>query len=561
MPRQNKIILCSNIFLDWTAQIGHLYRTVGALYSPLEDRNISYLMHNKHIGSISYPLQGKNEEDVFEEIHNRVHHFVGGEMKMIETAADDPVFFIYHAFIAYITADFHAVQRLKGVDPETDWDEYYGQARHHKYSPLGLGNLLTIDGSSDIFEENIVFTDRPSCSTDDTDCGSPHLYCNVTVVKCCPWTVREYNIIKVHSHREHITFSEAAIRFIENKIRKGFSQISQLQLENDTVLTEYGAEFKEEDDLFKIMEHKQTRREHDSDTDTSSDGQYHGDASHDEYPERSNVSQGYRDPEGHEHSNEGHDHPRSHVIGGGKQIHYLAREDGVLAGYLAIIILAVLLVCRVFFVTVRKCVFENKNKSWRSNKKKIYHMDGIVNATFSDDENRKRKSGLQGNRPDNIYTVTVTTNNCPSPEHNGTFVCFGKFSSKDVKEAKDISASVDKQASTASNYIDMTYASHSNPEDIDEQSKHSDLFEKDLDNNDCGDTDVDRSRNSIENENFDIICNVKDDRKSVDSFDVFETYDNIMFKKEGVVTSNKPVTCNIASNEEFYSNYSPGTHM
>ncbi|XP_045191870.2 uncharacterized protein LOC123548569 [Mercenaria mercenaria] len=588
------------VFKGWSVQNGELYRTVGALYGPLADKNISHLLQQDHIGNISYPLQGKNVENVFEEIHNRVHHFVGGEMKVIETAADDPVFFPYHSFVSYIWEEFRSLQRMKGIDPETDWDEYYGQARHHKYSPMGLGNLMAIDGSSEIFAENIVFTDRPSCSRENPDCGSPHLYCNVTMEKCCPWTVKEYNIIKQAGSDNHIPFKEAAIPFIESKVNKGYWQVSKL--ENGTDLAEYGDPFPAEQDLFRLMEEQNVNKSNDLETDQYGDQFFndyleteldynddheHGPGDHDHthddhdhthddiahthdgiahtHDDHEHSHEGHEHPhEGHEHTHEGHEHPHGHVIKGGRQIHYVASIENVFPIYFAVIALAALTGIRIVFIIVSKCVAENCNKGSRSKK---YRMDGIVNANYSDDKNKKNQTTVRENRCNNIYTVTVTTNGQPSPEHNGTFVRFEQYAIDNTGKISVKPTSTERQASTISDYLDMTYASHSSTEGTVEHTTHTAIYENDRDSGDYENDEVDRSYNSIENENFDftdLTCEAvieTDGQKSEDSFDVFDAYDNFVFKREAADIEKSQETGKIASDDASNANYLPGTRL
>lgn len=571
-------------------------------------------------------MRGKNVENVFEEIHNRVHHFVGGEMKVIETAADDPVFFPYHSFVSYIWEDFRTLQRMRGIDPEIDWDEHYGPARHHKYSSMGIGNLMAIDGSSDLFAENIVFADRPSCSREFPDCGTPHLYCNVTVEKCCPWTVGEYNIVKKAAKDNNIPFSEAVIPFIESKVNKGFWQVSKLS--NDSSLEEYGNPFPEEEDYFVKMGDKYAETVPDTDNEQNEDDimenyldffddfeqhfsnegndhfhsdegndHYHSDEGNDHYhsddgndhfhsvekndnsssdddnSDGEDYSLGDYSLTGHSHgghshggqshgghSSDGHAHSHNNVIKARKQMHYVAAMENIFPLYFALVALAVLTGLRVLIVIVTKCIAENRNK--RSSQRK-YRIDGIVNANFSDDENKKKQSNTLVNRRNNIYTVTVTKNNQHLPEHNGTFVRFEKYTIE--KSCTDVSVqrSTDRQASTASDYLDMTYASHNNKVDTDEQGKRSDMFEhEDSTVADFEVEEIDRSYNSIENENFEISCKVEieaDGQKSEEIFDEFDTYDNIMFKREAVGSGAEETTNGVG--EGFYENYLPGTRL
>lgn len=207
-------------FSNWTVQRGYLYRTVGARFSPMGDHNISVIFSQNHLADISYPYADRRDENLtnYELVHNRVHNWVGGEMDKIETAADDPIFFIYHCFIDYIFEKFRAHQREHGIDPVTDWATYYGAARHNIYSPMGIGNMMAGDGNSEIFARDIKYLDKPSCSRENPDCGTPYLWCNVTRERCIPWTKQEFADLKYTAEQNGKPLIEEIRTLAEYKI-------------------------------------------------------------------------------------------------------------------------------------------------------------------------------------------------------------------------------------------------------------------------------------------------------------------------------------------------------
>ena len=217
-------------FKKWTVQRGLMYRAVGSIFSPMDDHNISVIFSQKYLADISYPYASRKDDNLtnFELVHNNVHNWVGGEMDKIETAADDPIFFIYHCFIDYIYEKFREHQRKNGLNPETDWSVYYGASRHHLYAPMGLGNLMAGDGASEVFARNIKYTDKPSCSRNNTDCGTPYLWCNVTRERCVPWTKKEYENMEYVANQSGRSLHEEIKVHIEDRIQKGFQQLKEM---------------------------------------------------------------------------------------------------------------------------------------------------------------------------------------------------------------------------------------------------------------------------------------------------------------------------------------------
>ncbi|KAL4233985.1 hypothetical protein ACF0H5_005640 [Mactra antiquata] len=586
----------TGVFKDWGTQRGRLYRTVGALYAPLADKNISYLFQYHRIGNISYPLSGKNVENIFEETHNRVHHFVGGEMRAIETAADDPVFFPYHSFISFVWQEFRTLQRQHGIDPETDWDDHYGLSRHHKYSPMGLGNLMAIDGSSEIFAENIVFAPRPSCSRQDPDCGSPHLYCNMTVEKCCPWTVREYNIIKTEASEQNISFAEAVLPFVLNNIQKSLSELDDLNVEN--ISSEFSSsKYDPEKDLFKLHEASHmtvappvtiTEKSFDrfvlnifnnadggsSSFDENSDefdvgfnDDYDDDHSHDQDHYHHDDVHDHDHDHAHDHDyNHDHDHAHDHHHGDKNVVQHIHHDHVIYSyndfwsNYLTVIILGTLMVVRIIFIIVCKC----KHEVACCKRKQVYELNGIVNVNFNDEENKRNGIAKgRGSRSSNVYTIATTPKEESHLERNGNYVTFMQYQinmADTSGETTPSSQQLTTKTDNSGNYLDMTYSNVlCKDSDKETEVEPSDIFENEsVDDNE--DEAVDESYNSIENENFDYIRQAireAEGGRSEDSFDVFDTYDNVEFKREADCSLGLAPDCD----EDFYVNYFPGTYM
>lgn len=54
------------------------------------------------------------------QLHNRVHRWVGGQMGVVPTAPNDPVFFLHHANVDRIWAVWQIVHRNQNYQPMTN---------------------------------------------------------------------------------------------------------------------------------------------------------------------------------------------------------------------------------------------------------------------------------------------------------------------------------------------------------------------------------------------------------------------------------------------------------
>lgn len=548
------------------------------MHAPLSDKNITHMLQQHLIRNISYPLYDKDEENVFELIHNRVHHWIGGEMKAIETAADDPIFHPYHSFVSLVWEEFRTLQRQRGIDPELDWDEFYGQGRHHKYSPMGLGNLMASDGASDLFAENIVFDKRPSCSKDSVECGSPYLYCNVTMEKCSPWTLEEYSLIKVRAKDNNATFKDVIEPYIRSKLKRGFSQLSDQELE----LTKAAAAYMKSDivDMFEVLEKRNRMPEPATSEGMDWNEVFSGNDDHDHEHEAYNPDQETTD-DITEHSHGDHEHSHNYNIIGGKGKH----SDGKTAFELfleeyCLVVLGGLLIFRIVFAVLVKCKSDPVFPVLCGSRKQKYHMDGIVNVNFREDDVKESNGDLQSPRRDNLYTVTVTAN-CLDTGVNATFVRFAKYTHDELNAETDKTDERQQReiSGNQGDYMDMTAASKCLEQNATDVS--SDLFEHET--NEQGEKDelldeLEPKYNSIENENFDFIRAAirdagedADDDSVDDDDDLFNTYDNFIFKREnGDVGKEIPPSKDIENPVEAavqkhadscYPHYLPGTYM
>lgn len=152
-------------------------------------QDLGNMIEEDFLGNISYP-DTKSSKNL-EQLHNNVHVWVGGLMRKIEIGAFDPVFYVLHAFIDKVWEDFRVQQRSKGIDPTKDYPEFYGRRNHAPYAPMGLGNLVVIDGISDVWNKNVVYL-QPSCGNSaKNECASKFLRCDHSTWTCVSKTKDE----------------------------------------------------------------------------------------------------------------------------------------------------------------------------------------------------------------------------------------------------------------------------------------------------------------------------------------------------------------------------------
>lgn len=204
LPHPSESVIWSHLFLGngdgdvntgpfrgWDTQFGFgpLHRQVSSLRHLMSVQDLGNILEEDFLSNISYP-DTKSSRNL-EQLHNNVHVWVGGLMRKIEIGAFDPVFYVLHTFIDKVWEDFRVHQRSKGIDPIKDYPEFYGRRNHAPFAPMGLGNLVVIDGISDVWNKNVVYQ-QPSCGNSaQNECGSKFLRCDHSTWICVSKTKDE----------------------------------------------------------------------------------------------------------------------------------------------------------------------------------------------------------------------------------------------------------------------------------------------------------------------------------------------------------------------------------
>lgn len=174
----------SGPFGHWDTQFGygHLRRILAGQGKLMSKQDVVNILSQRRLGDITNPKANRTFN--LEKIHNDVHVWIGGQMKTIEIAAFDPIFYLFHAFTDNIWTEFREQQKVDGIDPTSDYPEYYGKSTHSPFAPMALGTVMVLDGISDIWNENVRYSPRPTCNKTYNGCTSPFLTCDVTKGRC-----------------------------------------------------------------------------------------------------------------------------------------------------------------------------------------------------------------------------------------------------------------------------------------------------------------------------------------------------------------------------------------
>lgn len=195
-------------FANWKHDLGgDLVRNTGLYGELMSKQNVQDVLSRKYHYEITDRQSGGLKYNL-EELHSKVHIFVGGNMARLSTATRDPIFYSYHAFIDCVWEKFRKQQEAKGIDPSRDYP-YTTDPLHHPSRKMdGFRSVLSndfvvlpsnasfvprdfrnIDGFSNNFTRDIYSCDDfPSCSKEHPTCDSRWLDCNTDTYRCIPKT-------------------------------------------------------------------------------------------------------------------------------------------------------------------------------------------------------------------------------------------------------------------------------------------------------------------------------------------------------------------------------------
>ncbi|PAV57923.1 hypothetical protein WR25_23827 [Diploscapter pachys] len=150
----------------------------------LNDARIKWLINNPDFNMIygaSMPIENcsitlPNDPRMFEHSHNYVHFYVNGDMSRGYSASNDIIFYLHHSMIDWILEhwrqNMQTREERESVYPASD--PYCFPKWHFADNPMPmLQPFMNKDALSNGYADEIFeYTERPSCSRDNADCGS-----------------------------------------------------------------------------------------------------------------------------------------------------------------------------------------------------------------------------------------------------------------------------------------------------------------------------------------------------------------------------------------------------
>ncbi|KAH3776235.1 hypothetical protein DPMN_177655 [Dreissena polymorpha] len=175
-------VVTTGPFANWTTSEGQLRRNING-GSRLVSRNfINLIMTRCRTRQIARPTATATYDLELE--HGGPHVWVGGQMRGINTAAHDPIFFLHHAFIDNIWERFRVRQSTvcsPRINPSTDYPPATGEHAQTR-SMDGLPGYRNIDGYRNYWTTTWYRYEPalscPSCGT------TPYITCNTARNVC-----------------------------------------------------------------------------------------------------------------------------------------------------------------------------------------------------------------------------------------------------------------------------------------------------------------------------------------------------------------------------------------
>ncbi|XP_061189957.1 uncharacterized protein LOC133197769 [Saccostrea echinata] len=167
---------------NWQTETGPLRRNIGVegeLYLYEEIQNITTQTRLRDICGLTRDVQSNG----LEFHHGDIHLWVGGNMAELNTAADDPLFWMHHANVDRIWELQRSNARRAGVDIDNDYPtdpNDFGNEFHSPDAEFGLfrTDLRVRDGVRGRLINGIYqYEQPPTCSARRMDCGSNKLRC------------------------------------------------------------------------------------------------------------------------------------------------------------------------------------------------------------------------------------------------------------------------------------------------------------------------------------------------------------------------------------------------
>ncbi|XP_069135301.1 tyrosinase-like protein 2 [Argopecten irradians] len=174
-------VVDSGPFAGWiTADNISLVRNIGSGGSLISDAMFNDILRYTRHDPVVEPTQGRSIS--IERIHAGPHVWVDGQLSSLQTASQEPVFFLHHSFVDYIWYVFRKQMRDAGnINPASDYPNKGPTSHRPQENMIPFGNLRNIQGYSDFLESLTRYQTSPTCPS----CGrSKDLECDRTINRC-----------------------------------------------------------------------------------------------------------------------------------------------------------------------------------------------------------------------------------------------------------------------------------------------------------------------------------------------------------------------------------------
>uniref|UniRef100_A0A0K0EYH4 Tyrosinase_Cu-bd domain-containing protein n=1 Tax=Strongyloides venezuelensis TaxID=75913 RepID=A0A0K0EYH4_STRVS len=174
----------------------YIVREIGKIGYVFKDSEIDYILNQKSIDEALIFLDRtgkcpvKTDSRSLEYVHANIHNFIGGHMFLTVSAGNDPIFWNHHSFVDSIWEMWRKKnqnrEEREKIYPE-DRKECFPSSHFRTSLMQPFEEMRNIDGFSNKYTDNMYeYAPRPTCSPENTSCGSEFLFCKVSngVGKC-----------------------------------------------------------------------------------------------------------------------------------------------------------------------------------------------------------------------------------------------------------------------------------------------------------------------------------------------------------------------------------------
>ncbi|OWF48968.1 tyrosinase-like protein 2 [Mizuhopecten yessoensis] len=173
-------IVDSGPFAGWiTADNVSLVRNIGSGGSLMSASMVEEILRYRNHDPIVEPTRRSIS---LERIHGGPHVWVDGQLSSLQTAPQEPVFFLHHSFVDYIWYLFRVnMRKNENINPSTDYPNKGPRSHGRNENMIPFGDLRNIQGYSDFLESLTRYRPSPTCPS----CGrSKYLECDRGINRC-----------------------------------------------------------------------------------------------------------------------------------------------------------------------------------------------------------------------------------------------------------------------------------------------------------------------------------------------------------------------------------------